>query len=189
MAPRRTRTRCPASRGFTLVEMLLVVALLAVLAGLAVPALHSNDDQRLEVAAGEVREALRFARVEAMRRQQGVLFDAESSPGRLKLSDTNCTAIGAPKAVNDPRTKLAFDVDVSGGPFSSGVVVTPRFMVGGSAWGGVVFNAAGTAADACQVTGMTSKGAPEPGSGVVLSRGGRQLTIALDAATGRVTGP
>lgn len=176
-------------RGFTLAEMLLVVALLALLAGLMVPGLGSGDDRALEVAAADVREALRFARAEAMRRQQGVLFDAESSPGRLKVIDTECTSFGLPKVVDDPRTKRTFDVNVSGGPFSSGVTVTPRFMAGGSAWGGVIFGGAGTATAACQVAGMNNKGAPEAGSGVVLSRGGRQLTIALDTATGRVTGP
>lgn len=170
-------------------EMLVVVALLAVLAGMLVPNLEGGDERRLEVAAAEVREALRFARAEAMRRQQRVLFDAESSPGRLKVLDIECTSMGLPKVVNDPRTKRAFDVDVSGGPFSSGVTVTPRFMAGGSAWGGVIFGDTGTATAACQVTGMNNKGVPEAGSGVVLSRGNRQVTIALDAATGRVTGP
>ncbi len=189
MPRHRTPPRSPATRGFTLMEMVLVVALLAVLAAMLVPNLAGSDDRRLEVAAAEVREALRFARAEAMRRQEGVLFDAESSPGRLKLLDTDCSSFGTPKAVIDPRTKRAFDVDVSAGPFSAGVAVTPRFMAGGSAWGGVIFNAAGAAAVACQVTGMYGKGAPEAGSGVVLSRGDRQLTIVLDAATGRVTGP
>lgn len=186
---RGPRPRSPATRGFTLVEMLIVVLLLAVLARLLLPGLGGVDDHRLEVAAAEVREALRFARAEAMRRQRGVLVDAESSPGRLKVLDTYCTSIGTPKAVTDPRTKRAFDVDLGGGPFTAGVAVTPRFMVGGSAWGGVIFNAAGAAADACQVTGMNSKGAPEAGSGVVLTRGVKQLSVSLDSATGRVTGP
>lgn len=189
MARDRTHRPSPAMRGFTLAEMLLVVALLAVLAGVMVPAFDSGDDRPLEVAAAEVREALRFARAEAMRRQQRVLFDAESRPGRVKVIDIECTSMGAAKVINDPRTRRAFDVDVSGGPFSSGVTVTPRFMAGGSAWGGVIFDAAGSATDVCQVTGMNNKGVPEAGSGVVLSRGGRQLTIALDATTGRVTGP
>lgn len=189
MASRRTSSPSPATRGFTLAEMLIVVSLLAILARAMVPALAGSSDRRLEAAASEVREALRFARAEAMRRGQRVLVDAESNPGRVKLLVTSCTSSGSPKVVNDPRTKLAFDVNVVNGPFSAGVSVTPRFMVAGSAWGGVVFDANGEAVDACQVTGMTSKGTPEAGSGVLLSLGGQQATVVLDPPTGRVTGP
>jgi len=188
-APPGSPAGVTATGGFTLPEMLAVVALLAILAAAALPGPAGGDDRRLEAAASEVRETLRFARAEAMRRNQGVLFDAESSPGRLKLSDTDCTSAGTPKVVVDPRTKRAFDVNVNGGPFSAGVVVTPNFVAGGSAWGGVVFNGTGAATDACQVTGMNGKGTPQAGSGVVLSLGGRQLTVTLDAVAGRVTGP
>lgn len=176
-------------RGLSLAELLITVAFLAILARMTIPNLNSSDADRLDVAAAEVRNAMRFARSEAMRRGQTILVDAESSPGRIKLSGTSCTSFGTPNAVNDPRTKLSFDVDVSGGPFSAGVGLTPRFMAGGTAYGGVTFNAAGAAAEACQVTGMNSKGTPEAGSGVLLSLGTRQVAIALDAATGRVSGP
>lgn len=169
--------------------MLLTVVLMAILAKAAVPTLTSQDDARLEVAAAEVREALRFARAEAMRRGQRVLFDAESGPGHVKILATSCTSSGTPKVVNDPRVKRTFDVNISDGTLSAGVVVTPQFMVSGTAWGGVIFDANGVAADACQVTGMNSKGVPEAGSGVTLALGARQVTLTLDPVTGRVTGP
>lgn len=175
--------------GFTLAELLITVAFLAILAVTMVPNMNSADADKLDVAAAEVRNALRFARSEAMRRGQSVLFDAESSPGRIKVSGTSCTSFGTPKTVNDPRTKLSFDVDVSGGPYSGGVGLTPQFMAGGTAYGGVIFDATGAAVDACQVTGMSSKGTPQAGSGLVLSLGTRQVALALDAATGRVSGP
>ena len=192
MAPGCANPRSPAMRGFTLAEMLIVVALLAILAKVMVPTLAGHDDHRLDVAASEVREALRFARTEAMRRGKKALVDAESAPGRVKvlwLSNSGCSDFAGATAATDPRTKAAFDVDVSGGPFSSGVAVTPRFMASGIAWGGLVFDANGKAADVCQVTGMNSQGSPEAGSGIVLSRGDRQVTVAIDAATGRVTTP
>jgi len=186
---RTTRPRKTGELGFTLAELLVTVAFLAILAVTLVPNMNSADIDRLDVAAAEVRNALRFARSEAMRRGQSVLVDAESSPGRIKVSATSCTSFGTPKVVSDPRTKLSFDVDVSGGPYSGGVGLTPRVMAGGTAYGGVIFDATGKVADTCQVTGMSSKGTPQAGSGVLLSLGTRQVTIALDAATGRVSGP
>lgn len=186
------RARSPALRGFTLLEMLIVVALLAIVARVMVPTLGGSDERRLDAAAVEVREALRFARAEALRRAKKTLVDAESTPGRIKvfwLSGSGCNDFGGQSAATDPRTKSDFNVAVSNGPFSSGVAVTPRFMGGGSAWGGVVFDADGSASEACQVTGLNGKGAPEAGSGVLLAIGARQVTVALDAATGRVTGP
>ena len=189
MRTHRPRSTGPAMQGVTLVEMLIVVLLLAIFARVMVPNLAGNEDRRLDVAASEVRESLRFARSEALRRGQKVLFDAESSPGHVKILVTPCTSFGSPKAVNDPRTKLSYDVNIADGPFSGGVGVTPQFIVAGSAWGGVVFDANGEAVDACQVTGMNSKGTPEAGSKVLLSLAGRQLSVALDPPTGRVTGP
>jgi prepilin-type N-terminal cleavage/methylation domain-containing protein len=180
-------------RGFTLAELLTAVAVLALLAGLVLPGLAVNDDRRLEVAAAEVRDALRFARAEAMRRAKKSIFDAESSPGRIKVilvSTSGCSSYASAGAATDPRTKRDFDVDIVGGAFSAGVTVTPRFLApGGTAYGGVVFDSSGAAVDACQVTGMDSKGTPQAGSEVVLALGARQVSVALDVATGRVTGP
>ena len=184
--------RRPAlSCGVTLVELLIVVSLLAVLASVVVPTLSTLDDQRLTVAASEVRNALRLARAEAMRRGKSVLVDAETSPGHVKLLVTSCSSYStSATAVTDPRTKSAFDLDVTGGPFSGGVAVTPRFLAsGGTAYAGLVFGADGSANDVCQVSGTNGEGAPQAGSQVVLSLSGRQAVVAIDPPTGRVTGP
>jgi prepilin-type N-terminal cleavage/methylation domain-containing protein len=189
MASRCAHSRSHALRGFTLTEILIAVALLAILASAVVPGQGDSDDRRLELAASEVRETLRFARAEAMRRGKRVLVDAESSPGCLKLFETSCTPFGMPKVVGDPRTKRAFVVKVADGPYAIGVGVTPRFMAAGTAYAGLIFDASGAAQDVCQVTGMLSKGTPQAGSGVLLSLGAGQVSVALDASTGRVTGP
>lgn len=198
MVSRSPAPQAPALRGFTLVEMLVVVTLLAALAGVVVPSLSSLNDHRLDVAAIEVRDALRFARSEAMRRGQPTLVDAETAPGKIKvlalssgspLVPATCNSYSASNTVADPRTKSAFVIDITGGTFSGGVVVTPRFLVSGTAYAGLIFNAHGVPSDVCQIAGTNSKGAPAAGSNVVLTLGNRQTTVSLDTGTGRVSTP
>jgi Tfp pilus assembly protein FimT len=189
MASRSIDSRARSRGGLTLTEALIAIALLAVLAATTVPALGEGDERRLEVAASEVRETLRFARAEAMRRGKRVLVDAESSPGCLKLFEGSCTSFPAPSAIADPRTKRSFVVDVSGSRHASSVAVSARFLASGVAYGGLLFDATGAAVDVCEVTLMQSKGAPQSGSGVTLSLGTRQVAVALDPSTGRVAGP
>src|SRR6266704_1172060 len=50
-----------SSRGFTLLETLLVVVLIGIVALAAVPLLSSQNPTKLDVAAAEVGNALRFA--------------------------------------------------------------------------------------------------------------------------------
>lgn len=179
MAPRRS--------GATLAELLITLVVLALAAAAVLPNLSFNDSNKLAVAAEAVGNALRFARSEAMRTASNVLVDAETVPGRLLLSVRGCSAAGA-AAVIDPQTKRAFDLAVSSDARAEGVVVTPKFIAGGSPWSGLVFDATGAAVQACSVVAQVARGTPQAGSGVDLSFGGKTRTIAIDPPTGRVTG-
>lgn len=53
--------------GFTLIEILTVVAIMAIAAGIAVPALRASDLYALDRAATELAQMLRYARSEARR--------------------------------------------------------------------------------------------------------------------------
>lgn len=68
-------------RGFTLVELLVVMALVAVLASLAVPSLQGFVSSRaVSARADELASALRLARSEALKRGGAVSVCAAASP-------------------------------------------------------------------------------------------------------------
>ncbi len=121
------------SEGFTLAELLIVVAVIGIIAVVAVPLLSSQDSKKLDVAAQEIGNALRFAVNEARRTGSYILVDAKTSAGHLQVfkSDISGANLGA---VNDPLTKRALDIDTAGSAFSGPVTMTPKFMGGGTAY-------------------------------------------------------
>lgn len=173
--------------GVTLAELLIATALLATLAVVVLPTLSINDSSKLSVAATATGNALRFARSEAMRTNRSVLVDAETMPGRLLLTASDCVSSGGVPVI-DPQTKRAFDIDIAGGTYSGGVVLTPRFLAGGAPWAGLVFAATGAATRACSVASQVDRGSPETGSGIDLTYAGQNRWIGVDPPSGRITG-
>ena len=53
--------------GYTLIELIITITIIAVIAAIAMPAFSSGSDRQLEAAAAEFAAAMRFARTEAMR--------------------------------------------------------------------------------------------------------------------------
>src|SRR6266571_3425926 len=70
-----------SSRGFTLLETLLVVVLIGIVALAAVPLLSSQNPTKLDVAAAEVGNALRFALGEVERLGGGCVWVDVSTSG------------------------------------------------------------------------------------------------------------
>src|SRR5438128_8513713 len=93
-----------SSRGFTLLETLVVVVLIGSVALAAVPLLSSQNPTKLDVAAAEVGNALRFAIGEAERSGGCVYLDG-SVPGHLRVYSSVGCASGSWAAVSDPLTK------------------------------------------------------------------------------------
>lgn len=175
-----------APSGFTLVEMLVSIAILGVTAATVIPSLSSNDPQKLGVAAEETANMLRFALSEASRTGSYVLVDGTTA-GQLKLyySDASASSVSA---IDDPLIKRAAILDISGSPFSQGVTPTPQFKAGGSAWTQLLIGPG--LAQLQAFDGVTvNKGALEPDSGVLLSYGGQSITVSLNEATGLASLP
>ncbi len=75
---------CPTKyryqQGITYIEIMIVVLILGIIAVVAMPNLASNDHRKLDIAAEEIVQAIRFARIEAMRSDisYGVFFSSSS---------------------------------------------------------------------------------------------------------------
>jgi type II secretion system protein H len=172
------------AQGFTLVEALVVIALIGIVALAAVPLLSTQQPTNLATAAAEVGNSLRFAVSEARRTGGYVLVDA-STPGQLRLrqSDAAGTDLGA---VTDPLTKQPMTVDASGAAVFGPVGMEPRFFKAGTAYTQLLI---GPATQLEAVEGGVKQGALESGSAVVLTLGSHSVLVALNETTGRVTIP
>jgi type IV fimbrial biogenesis protein FimT len=72
--------RACASRGFTLIEMLVVMTLIAIMLGIGVPSFRSFvAGQQVKTATFELMTALMLARSEAVKRNKSVTITPESS--------------------------------------------------------------------------------------------------------------
>ncbi|MCB1753920.1 MAG: GspH/FimT family pseudopilin [Gammaproteobacteria bacterium] len=68
-----------------MIEVLLVVAILAITASVALPTLSSADSKYLDIAANDLAQAIRFARSEAIRTGQPHGINLDESDTRFRL--------------------------------------------------------------------------------------------------------
>lgn len=178
--------------GFTLVEVLVVVAILGIVARVALPLLSSGDPQKLNIAAEETANILRYALSEAKRTNGYVLVDGRSTAGQLKLYYSNANAevptVAGTSEMNDPLTKRAAVLDVNTSAFSQGVTLTPLFRAGGAARTQLLIGPG--------LSQMQGFDGASNGQGVLQANSGVQLTLAsqsvmvnLNEVTGLVTLP
>jgi prepilin-type N-terminal cleavage/methylation domain-containing protein len=124
-----------SSTGFTLVEFLIVLAIIAILAGLGVARINAPDAR---LFANDLRAALEQARYEAVRRHTPIAFSWDAAgfatrepTGTLntvtKVFDTTICTSGTPlriKGLTDYR-----GITVTGGLESAGVVWLPSGLI------------------------------------------------------------
>lgn len=177
-----------ALSGFTLVEMLVSVAILGITAAAVIPLLSSNDPQKLGVAAEETANMLRFALSEASRTGGYVLVDCKIVPGHLRLF--NADSSGTPSgAIDDPLTKRAIDLDVRNSTFSQGVISTPQFRGDGVIRQQLLIGATGPGLTLESMNGIGNKSALQANSGVLLAYSGQSITVRINEVTGLVSLP
>ena len=163
---------------------MIVIALIGIAATVAVPILRSQEPTRLDAAATEVGNALRFAIGEAQRTGGYLLVDV-STPGQLRVHASNASG-AVLGAVDDPLTKSALDIGMSSPLWPNSIAMTGSFFSGGVAYTQLLVGPAGQLR---AFEGGIDRGPLQSGSGVVLTSGTLSAAVAISEATGRVAIP
>lgn len=112
----RTRSRTRAAAGFTLLEMLIVVAIVGITAALAAPAIAgAMMERRNNEAALELVRIVRRARSSAVAsgRAHVLRFDAPTAAGRYRVYEG--TSSGCNSGGNDWATRIGSSCDPTSG--------------------------------------------------------------------------
>jgi prepilin-type N-terminal cleavage/methylation domain-containing protein len=173
------------SHGVTLVELLIVIAILGVAAAVAIPGLSSSDPQTLDLAAEEFANAMRFARSEAIRTGEPHGFRGDASNQRIRVFslDTGTSPWTVNYDVYHPVSKKPYDISLSNHPFASVDIITPNRVYRGTCnkSANVYFDTTGTPWCADPETVLLDR------FDVTLTLGPHSRVVTLHGITGRVT--
>ena len=111
------------AKGFTVTELLIVVLILGMTALIAIPNFSSSNAHKLDLAAVEVAEAIRFARTESVRTgvPHGVFTDGVPNRLRVFWADTGTNPATPVYDVRNPIDKKLYDIDLDTHAFGAGV--------------------------------------------------------------------
>jgi prepilin-type N-terminal cleavage/methylation domain-containing protein len=185
--------RSARQHGVTLVEMVLVVAVLAVAAALAIPKADVVGPAAVNVAAVQVANALRFARREAIRTgaYHVVKLDTAAQTLRVyRLTTSGVVAEDSARPVVHPVDMRTYNLAFSNDPASGATIASAVFKYqSGLTATYATFGPDGAPAD-IRGTWFLKLFVIDPlqQDGVVtLRRGSAVRTVTVAAATGRVT--
>ena len=119
--------RVTTQQGYTLVELVIVVGIIALIAAIAIPAATStSSDKQLELAAAEFASAIRFARSESIRTGEphGFRFLTDQYRVRVFTADTSGSPWTWVWDVYHPVRKQLYDYTFPAELAGTGVPVT-----------------------------------------------------------------
>ncbi len=109
-------SRPKASAGFTLIEMMIVVTLLAMFATLALPGFQTMiNNNRLQTASNEIGELLEYARMEAATRSQPVTVNVGNTTWSASQNNTTLRSVLLPEGVTARASAASIVYSARGG--------------------------------------------------------------------------
>lgn len=178
--------------GVTLVEMLLVIAIISLVAAIAIPQASSVSPAVVNAAGAEVAHAIRFAQREAVR--TGKYYVAEIDPAkqtvrvyRLVTNSSTGTVGEDPAKVMHPVDKeQPYLINLAGNAATRAIVASSVFTYTADTTSDVTFGPDGTPVDVNFVEGKVAAGALSADGAVLLRSGAALRTVTVDRITGRV---
>ena len=171
--------------GYTLVELLITVTIVAVVAAIAVPASAPGEDKELQLVAAEFAAAMRFARSESIRTGEPHGFQFLTSQYRIRVfrADTSVSPWTWIWDVYHPVDKQLYDYTVPADLTGSTppAVHDPLYRGSCDEPGAVYFDANGTPWCLEPETVLLESYRLD------FSAGTAQAAVQLDGITGRVT--
>lgn len=165
-------------------ELLTVVAILAIILVVAQPGFSTHDANKVALATSEVANALRFARSEASRTGDYHGFRMDTGTDRLRIFVLT-DPFGTPTesyTVYHPLDKHLYDIDLAASRLSKGITATADFGYGGALETvSVAFSPYGAPVSPQDLTPLS-----DAQGEVVIRLGNSNGKVLLCTATGRV---
>ena len=131
----------PASLGFTLLELTLVMFFMALIAGLTTPFIMSTlDRMEMQSAARKVASALRFARSEAITIKKPVIFSGNITQNHYWISAIEVIKNPRIRSLKNPIRLAQFMPTEENDPVSEGKFTITFFPQGNSSGGKISIN-------------------------------------------------
>jgi general secretion pathway protein H len=131
----------PASLGFTLLELTLVMFFMALIAGLTTPFIMSTlDRMEMQAAARKVASALRFARSEAITIKKPVIFSGNITQNHYWISAIEVIKNPRIRSLKNPIRLAQFMPTEENDPVSEGKFTITFFPQGNSSGGEISIN-------------------------------------------------
>ena len=176
--------------GFTLVEILIVVFILGITAIVVVPNLSPTDSKKLDQAANEVAQAIRFVRSEAIRTGQIHAITISQTTQKITTykADLTTATLGQEYILTHPIDKKAYENTINTLALTTGVVISntqdPFLYPTTGRRKSLAFDASGTPIWIILSSNTTY---PLQDGMVQLSYGDEQQIVRVAPVTGRVT--
>lgn len=168
----RRRAKCTFSRGYTLVEVLIVVTVLGIAAAMVIPSMGGSNGLRAQAAVRTVVADITFAQSDALAFQSGRALVFHPSQGKYAVVEVRGSNI-------DERTDLIYGQQIQQGRY--GDIRITRVSLGGANADTLIFDEMGGP--------VTLPGGSTPaGNGTIIMEGaGDRYTLTIEGYTGRVT--